>query len=61
MEKRTQDIYNADILSDILGKTVITRTFEEVSCKDMLGAEKNPIPTVLQCLLERPPFCKAGV
>lgn len=35
LEKRTQDIYNADILSSILEKTVITRTFEEVSCKDI--------------------------
>ena len=35
LETRTQDIYNADILSGILGKTVITRTFEEVSCKDI--------------------------
>ena len=35
LEKRTQDIYNADILNDILGKTVITRTFEEVSRKDI--------------------------
>ena len=35
LEKRTQDIYNADILSGILEKTVITRTFEEVSCKDI--------------------------
>ncbi|MBD5530690.1 MAG: N-6 DNA methylase [Lachnospiraceae bacterium] len=35
LEKRTQDIYNADILSGILGKTVITRTFEEVACKDI--------------------------
>ncbi len=35
LEKRTQDIYNADILSGILGKTVITRSFEEVACKDI--------------------------
>lgn len=35
LEKRTQDIYNADILSGILGKTVITRAFEEVACKDI--------------------------
>ncbi len=47
MEKRTQDIYNADILSDILGKTVITRTFEEVSCKD--------IKQIHQVLLQFPP------
>ena len=47
LEKRTQDIYNADILSDILGKTVITRTFEEVSCKD--------IKQIHQVLLQFPP------
>ena len=35
LEKLTQDIYNADILSNILEKTVITRAFEEVSCKDI--------------------------
>ncbi|MCM1239035.1 MAG: N-6 DNA methylase [Lachnospiraceae bacterium] len=35
LEKRTQDIYNADILSGIVGKTVITRTFEEVAAKDI--------------------------
>ena len=29
--QRTQDIYNADILRDILAKTEITRTFEEVT------------------------------
>lgn len=35
MGQRTQDIYNADILNEILGKTVITRTFEEVAGKDI--------------------------
>ena len=33
--QRTQDIFNAEVLSDILCKTVITRTFEEVSGKDI--------------------------
>lgn len=33
--ERTQDIYNADILDEILGKTVITRTFEEVTGKNI--------------------------
>ncbi len=47
MEKRTQDIYNADTLNGILGKTVITRTFEEVSCKD--------IKQIHQVLLRFPP------
>lgn len=35
MEKRTQDIYNAETLDALLGKTVITRTFEEVTGKDI--------------------------
>ena len=30
IEKMTQDIYNSDVLDELLGKTVITRTFEEV-------------------------------
>ncbi len=47
MEKHTQDIYNADILSSLLGKTVITRTFEEVSRKD--------IKRLHQVLLQFPP------
>ena len=33
--QRNQDIFNADELSDILGRFVITRTFEEVSGKDI--------------------------
>ena len=34
-EQWTQDIYNADVLREILDKTVITRTFAEVSGKDI--------------------------
>ena len=37
IEERTQDIYNADELNDILAKTVITRTFEEVTGKEVAG------------------------
>ena len=33
--QKTQDIYNADVLDEILGKTVITRTFEEVVGKEI--------------------------
>lgn len=33
--ERTQDIYNADALNEILGKTVITRTFEEVTGREI--------------------------
>lgn len=38
--QKTQDIYNADELSDILDKTVITRTFEEVSGKDIVNLQQ---------------------
>lgn len=41
--QRTQDIFNADALSDILGKTVITRTFEEVSGKDIKHIHQMPL------------------
>ncbi|MDD4509357.1 MAG: N-6 DNA methylase [Oscillospiraceae bacterium] len=41
--QRTQDIYNADALSEILGKTVITRTFEEVSGKDIKRIHQMPV------------------
>ena len=33
--ERTQDIYNANELNDILSKTVITRTFEEITGKEI--------------------------
>lgn len=51
MEKRSQDIYNADILNALLGRTVITRSFEEVACKD--------IKQIHQILLRFPPEEKA--
>ena len=51
MEKRTQDIYNAEVLNRLLDKTVITRTFEEVACKD--------IKRIHQVLLQFPPEEKA--
>ncbi len=47
MKKRTQDIYNAEILNELLEKTVITRAFEEVACKD--------IKRIHQVLLQFPP------
>lgn len=43
VEQRTQDIFNAEILSDILGKTVITRTFEEVSGKEIKHIHQLPL------------------
>lgn len=33
--ERTQDIYNADVLDEILAKTVITRTFPEITGKEL--------------------------
>ncbi len=41
--QRTQDIYNADVLSEILGKTVITRTFEEITGKDIRRIHQIPV------------------
>ena len=42
--QRNQDIYNADELDQLLGKTVITRTFEEVTGKDIRRIHQMPIP-----------------
>ena len=41
--QRNQDIFNADELSDILGRFVITRTFEEVSGKDIKRIHQIPV------------------
>ena len=41
--ERTQDIYNADALNDILAKTVITRTFEEVTGKEIRRIHQTPV------------------
>ena len=41
--QRTQDIYNSEILTDILAKTVITRTFEEIVGKDIKRLHQVPI------------------
>lgn len=41
--QKTQDIYNSEILSELLGKTVITRTFEEVSGKDIKRIHQLPL------------------
>ena len=42
-EQLTQDLYNADVLNDLLGKTVITRTFEEVVGKQIKRLHQVPI------------------
>ncbi len=41
--QRTQDIYNAEVLDEILGKTVITRTFEEIVGKDIRRIHQVPV------------------
>lgn len=41
--KKTQDIYNADKLSNILDRLVITRTFEEISGKDIKHITQVPV------------------
>lgn len=41
--QKTQDIYNAEELSDILSRFVITRTFEEVSGKDIKRVHQIPV------------------
>ncbi len=41
--QRTQDIYNADVLDAILAKTVITRTFEEVTGKEIRQIHQVPL------------------
>ena len=43
LKKQTQDIYNADTLNDLLEKTVITRTFEEVVGKDIKRLHQVPV------------------
>ena len=42
--ERNQDIYNADELSAILAKTVITRTFEEVTGKEIRRIHQVSLP-----------------
>lgn len=46
--ERTQDIFNADVLSEILGKTVITRTFEEVTGKEIRRISQVPVDFSLE-------------
>lgn len=43
VSERTQDIYNAAELDAILAKTVITRTFEEVTGKDIRRIHQVPV------------------
>lgn len=43
VDQRTQDIYNSDILNDILNHTVITRTFEEITGKDIKHIHQVPV------------------
>lgn len=41
--QRTQDIYNANALNELLDKTVITRTFKEVVGKDIRRIHQVPL------------------
>ncbi|KGA83703.1 helicase [Lysinibacillus fusiformis] len=41
--KLNQDIYNAEYLSDLINKTMITRTFEEVSGKHIYKLVQDPV------------------
>ena len=43
ISERNQDIYNSDVLSDILERTVITRTFEEIVGKDIRRLHQVPV------------------
>ena len=43
VSQRTQDIYNSDALSEILDKTVITRTFDEIVGKDLRRIHQVPV------------------
>lgn len=43
VDQLTQDLYNADVLNDLLAKTVITRTFEEVVGKQIKRIHQVPI------------------
>ena len=48
VSERTQDIYNAAELDAILAKTVITRTFEEVTGKDIRRIHQVPVKFSLE-------------
>lgn len=41
--KRSQDIFNADVLSTILSYSVITRTFQEITGKDIRRIHQIPV------------------
>lgn len=43
VEKMTQDIYNSEELEEILGKTVITRSFEEIVGKEIRRIHQIPV------------------
>jgi len=44
IEQFTQDVYNANVLKDLLSKTVITRTFEEVSGRRIYDINQIMVP-----------------
>ena len=44
VEQFTQDVYNADVLKELLNKTVITRTFEEVAGRKIYDLNQIMVP-----------------
>ena len=44
VEQFTQDVYNADVLKELLNKTVITRTFEEVAGRKIYDINQVMVP-----------------
>ncbi len=44
VEQFTQDVYNADVLKELLNKTVITRTFEEVAGRKIYDISQIMVP-----------------
>lgn len=44
IEQETQDIYNASILKDLLDKTIITKSFEEVTGKKLYEIQQITVP-----------------
>lgn len=44
IDQKTQDIYNADVLKELLDKTVITKNFEEVTGKKIYEINQITVP-----------------
>lgn len=44
IEQETQDVYNASVLKDLLDKTIITKSFEEVTGKKLYEIQQITVP-----------------